>query len=388
MTVCGAYVDEVTLVPQVFFEQLYGRMSVQGRPAVLHHQPGQPGALVHAGLAVPGGRKPICRFSFTIDDNPFLDEDYVRRHEGLPRGPVLPPVHPRRMGGGRGRDLRLVGPGPAHRHRPAVRRHPQVDQPRCRLRHVEPVPRRAARPRPDRKLYAAAEWRYEARQTRKQLTDTEYSQRLRGWLLDVPHIGAVRPQFITVDPSAASFVTQLKRDKLTPTPAKNDVMDGIRTVSSLLAANKLLVHASCKALITEIGGYSWDDQAALRGDEQPAEGCRPWRRRPPLRDLHHPCSVAAAARPRRLTPTPSKETVMPLPPSGNTPGPRPSWRSRTPTWTCGGPGIPGTPRISPQVYGGPSYAAEPSGPRVLRRRQAAHRRRHCGRAAHVLGAGR
>src|SRR5690606_4127011 len=121
----------------------------------------------------------------------------------------------------------------------------------------------------DRRLYAAAEWRYESRQHKRQLTDAEYSERLRAWLGEVPGIGAVRPQFVTVDPSAASFSTQLQRDKLRPTPAKNDVMDGIRTVSSLLAANKLLVHESCKELITEIGGYSWDDQAALRGEERP-----------------------------------------------------------------------------------------------------------------------
>jgi hypothetical protein len=121
----------------------------------------------------------------------------------------------------------------------------------------------------DRKLYAAAEWRYDSRQHRRQLTDTEYSERMRAWLRDVPGIGAVRPQFTCVDPSAASFTTQLRRDHLTPTAAKNDVMDGIRTVSSVLAANKLFVHASCKDLITEIGGYSWDDQAALRGEERP-----------------------------------------------------------------------------------------------------------------------
>jgi PBSX family phage terminase large subunit len=121
----------------------------------------------------------------------------------------------------------------------------------------------------DRRLYIASEWRYDGRQQRRQLTDLEYSERLRAWLSDVPGLGAVRPQFVTVDPSAASFSAQLKRDRLTPTPANNAVLDGIRTISSLLSAGKLLVHSSCKGLITEMPGYAWDDKAAEKGEDKP-----------------------------------------------------------------------------------------------------------------------
>jgi PBSX family phage terminase large subunit len=269
MTLCGAYVDEVTLVPQVFFEQLLGRMSVRGAQLFCTTNPDNPAHWFMRDWLSQEGKKPLRRFSFTIDDNPFLDPDYVAdikaMHEGLfyrrfilgewvaAEGAIYDAWD---------RDRHIVTSLPSE----GIHKWISLGVDYGTTNPFHAVLLGLGR---DRRLYAAAEWRYEARQTRKQLTDTEYSERLRGWLQDVPGIGAVRPQFVTVDPSAASFSAQLKRDKLTPTPAKNDVMDGIRTVSSVLATNKLLVLASCKALIQEIGGYSWDDQAALRGVEQP-----------------------------------------------------------------------------------------------------------------------
>lgn len=269
MTLCGAYVDEVTLVPQIFFEQLLGRMSVKGAQLFCTTNPDNPAHWFMRDWLSQEGKKPIRRFSFTIDDNPFLDEDYVRdikaMHEGL--------FYRRFILG------EWVAAEGAIYDAWDRERHIVTDLPRDRIHRWISLGVDYGTKNPfhaillglgtDRKLYAAAEWRYDSRQNRKQLTDSEYSQRLRNWLADVPGYGPIRPQFVTVDPSAASFVAQLKRDKLTPTLAQNNVMDGIRTVSSLLAANKLIVHASCKDLIGEIGGYSWDDKAALRGEERP-----------------------------------------------------------------------------------------------------------------------
>jgi phage terminase large subunit len=49
------------------------------------------------------------------------------------------------------------------------------------------------------------------------------------------------------------------------------VLDGIRLVSSLLAAGKLKVHRSCQALITELPAYVWSDKAALAGEDKPVK---------------------------------------------------------------------------------------------------------------------
>jgi hypothetical protein len=66
----------------------------------------------------------------------------------------------------------------------------------------------------------------------------------------------VRPERTVVDPSAASFVVQLYKDGLTPTLANNAVLDGIRQVSSLIAAERLRSHRSCAGWNDEVAGYS------------------------------------------------------------------------------------------------------------------------------------
>jgi hypothetical protein len=118
----------------------------------------------------------------------------------------------------------------------------------------------------DGRLYVASEYRHDSRLARRQLTDAQYSAGLRDWLTSQQ----ASPEWVFVDPSAASFSTQLWSDGLTGvTPAVNDVLDGIRSVSVALGSGLLSVHRSCTGLIDEIAGYAWDDAAAERGEDKP-----------------------------------------------------------------------------------------------------------------------
>ena len=125
----------------------------------------------------------------------------------------------------------------------------------------------------DKRLYLVDEWRWDSRQQHRQMTDVEYSARLRDWLANVrlpaSELRGVKPQFVIVDPSAAGFRQQLYVDGMSPVLADNAVLDGIRLVSSLLAAGKLLVARRCKGFIDEVTGYAWDDRAALIGEDKP-----------------------------------------------------------------------------------------------------------------------
>ncbi|CAM5367252.1 PBSX family phage terminase large subunit [Streptomyces californicus] len=53
------------------------------------------------------------------------------------------------------------------------------------------------------------------------------------------------------------------------THADNAVLDGIRTISSLLGTGDLLIHESATGLVEELPGYSWDDTAAEAGEDKP-----------------------------------------------------------------------------------------------------------------------
>ena len=44
-------------------------------------------------------------------------------------------------------------------------------------------------------------------------------------------------------------------------PAENNVLNGIRITSDLLAGGKILIHESCKDSIREFGLYRWDEKA-------------------------------------------------------------------------------------------------------------------------------
>jgi PBSX family phage terminase large subunit len=127
----------------------------------------------------------------------------------------------------------------------------------------------------DRRLYVVAEWRWDSRARHKQLTDAEYSRKLAGWLSSVQHPGSalygVTPERIVVDPSATSFRVQLFQDRMQPVLADNEVLDGIRQVSSLLSSGRLLVHKSCTHLIGEMQSYSWDEKAAAKGEDVPVK---------------------------------------------------------------------------------------------------------------------
>ncbi|MDX3282917.1 PBSX family phage terminase large subunit, partial [Streptomyces scabiei] len=267
MTCAGALVDEATLVPQEFWTQLLGRMSVPGAKLFASTNPGSPAHWLKRDFIDRRDELGIAYWHFTLDDNPSLGTDYVEAIKAEFVG-----LWYRRfvLGEWIAAEGAVFDMWDDQRHitstLPEIAKWIGVGVDYGQTNPFHATLLGLGR---DRRLYIASEWRYDGRQQRRQLTDLEYSQRMRAWLSDVPGIGAVRPQFVTVDPSAASFSAQLRRDKLTPTPANNAVLDGIRTMSSLLSAGKLLVHSSCKGLIAEMPGYAWDDKAAEKGEDKP-----------------------------------------------------------------------------------------------------------------------
>ena len=268
-SVCLAVADEITLLPEAFFKQLLGRLSVPGARLIGTTNPDSSGHWLKRDFIDRAVELGIGHWHFTLDDNPSLTPQYTESIKAEYGEGTL--FFKRFIEG------RWIAAEGAVFDMWDERRHVIADLPPIHRWVALGVDYGTRNPfhatllglGQDRRLYVASEWRYDGRTQRRQLTDAEYSERLRGWLSDVPGIGRVSPQFVTVDPSAASFIAQLHRDKMTPTGAKNTVLDGIRTMSTLLASGKLLVHASCTGLINEMPGYAWDDKAAEKGEDKP-----------------------------------------------------------------------------------------------------------------------
>ena len=82
-------------------------------------------------------------------------------------------------------------------------------------------------------------------------------------------IGEDKIKYVIVDPSAASFKTELRENGFHVVDAINDVLDGIRATSKELMEKLIIIDKSCINTIMEFGGYVWDVKACMRGDEKP-----------------------------------------------------------------------------------------------------------------------
>lgn len=263
-TVVLAYVDEATLVPRGFWMMLMSRLRVPGARCLATTNPDGPAHWLRKDFILRAGELNFAHWHFRLDDNPSLTEDYKREllaeYVGLwhrrfilgewclAEGAVYEMWDHDRM---------VVKELPEIRHWLGV----GVD-----VGTVNAFSAHTLGLGVDNRLYLAHEYRYDSRVARRQLTNPEYSERLRGWLTK----SGASPDWVYVDPSAADFSLQLHRDGLSNVAnAVNDVMPGIRTLSGVMALDAFRVHESCRGFIEEVPGYSWDDKAAQRGEDKP-----------------------------------------------------------------------------------------------------------------------
>ena len=100
------------------------------------------------------------------------------------------------------------------------------------------------------------EYYYDGRSQKRQLTDEEYCDEILALADGYPVAKVI------VDPSAASFITALKRRGFRVQQADNAVLDGIRRTSVFLKNGTIKIHRSCADSIREFGLYRWDEKAA------------------------------------------------------------------------------------------------------------------------------
>ena len=271
LTACLGMIDEATLVPKAFFTQFLARLSVPGARLLLTTNPDGPAHWLRKEFIQRADQLDLAHFHFTLDDNPSLAPEYVAAIKAEFTGMWFKRMVLGQWVSAEGAIYDMWDPD---RHvidlLPPIWRWicASVDYGTSNPFHALLLGIDASQT-----IYVASEWRHSARDTRRSLTDVEYSAELKKWLRDyrppASHVPGVQPEATVVDPSAASFIQQLYRDGLTPTPADNAVSDGIRLVSTVLSAGKLKVHRSCKALIDEFPGYSWDEKKAQRGVDAP-----------------------------------------------------------------------------------------------------------------------
>jgi PBSX family phage terminase large subunit len=268
MTCAGAYVDEATLVPEPFWDMLLTRMRAVGARIFASTNPDAPTHWLKAKfIDDPVQRLAMKIFSFELVDNTQLDPAYVAHIKASNVGLFYKRFVLGQWVAAQGaiydmfdHATQVVDILPQIRQWVSV----GIDYGATNPTHAVLIGMGE-----DRRLYVASEHRYAKTSGTLSLTQAEASRRIVQWLDNVPHHGRVRPSYVVVDPSAASFKSQLLQDGLNPTAADNSVIDGIRLVSNLLANRQLLIHSSCRELLKEINSYTWDPRAALEGTDAP-----------------------------------------------------------------------------------------------------------------------
>lgn len=274
-TIGLVYCDEATLIPESFWMMLLSRLRVPGARNVLLATTNPDGPLhwLRKNFILRGTEAGVIDWQFRLDDNPALDAEYKdllrRQYVGLWGKRFIDGLWTLAQGA-------VYDMWDESRHvvdeLPLMLRWPGVG---IDYGTTNPFAALLLGIGADKRLYFTAEYRWDSRKERRQKTDGEYSAALTKWIDNYKAPGSEHPGVVPekwiVDPSAASFITQLWRDGYSPIGADNSVLDGIRLVSSLLAGDLLRFHRSCTGWIEECPSYVWSEKAALKGIDEPVK---------------------------------------------------------------------------------------------------------------------
>ena len=290
ITLAGVFFDEVALMPESFVNQATGRCSVKGSKFWFNCNPDGPyhwfkvnwidkatGYLRKKATAEirrkageegkEDGLKELLYLHFTMEDNLSLAEEIKARYRSMYTG-----VFFKRYILG----LWAVAEGVIYdmfseeRHVKDIRDFFQILINRNRYVSCDYGTQNATvfllwNKGRDGRWYCTREYYYSGRDKGKQKTDSEYADDLRDWLEET------QVKAVIVDPSAASFIAELRKRGYKVLKAKNDVLDGIRLVGTLLNLGQIIFASSCTETIKEFASYIWDDKALERGEDKPVK---------------------------------------------------------------------------------------------------------------------
>lgn len=251
ITLAGALLDEVALMPRSFVEQVCARCSVSGSKLWFNCNPDGPEHWFYKNWVLKCKEMNALHIHFTMADNLSLADEIRARYERMYEGVF----YQRYILG-----LWVLAEGLVYnfqeeyitdKQTPGAEYYISIDYGTLNpfsagLWSVT-----------GSKAVRIKEYYYDGRNTKRQLTDEEYCNEIEKLAKDRPITKVI------VDPSAASFITALKRRGFRVQQADNSVLDGIRRTSVYLKNGNIKIHRSCVDAIREFGLYRWDDKKTV-----------------------------------------------------------------------------------------------------------------------------
>lgn len=298
ITLAGLFCDEVALMPESFVNQATGRCSIAGSKYWFNCNPDGPyhwfkvnwidkaigylgktkTAKIREDAAKTGadpGLKKLLYVHFTMDDNLSLSDEIKARYRSMYTGVFFKRYIMGLWSMAEGIIYDMFDPVRNTANTEALAAAYKAENGRdfwtderyvsCDYGTQNPTAFLLWNKAVDKKWYCRQEYYYSGRDKGRQKTDKEFSDDLTAWL------DGIAIKSVILDPAAASFKAQLEKDGYKVKKAKNDVLDGIRFVATLLLQGSIFIDSSCDNLIKEFASYIWDAKAGERGEDKPVK---------------------------------------------------------------------------------------------------------------------
>ena len=251
ITLSGILFDEVALMPQSFVEQALARCSVSNSKFWFNCNPEYPQHWFFQDWIKNAATKKALYLHFTMNDNPSLSPEIKKRYESLYSGTFFERFIEGRWVAAEGSVYPEMCNSDSFVDVPNVKFEKYMIS--CDYGTVNPTSM-GLWAKFHETWYRIREYYYDSRKKNGPRTDEEHYSAL------CELVGNLKIDAITVDPSAASFIALIRHyGKFKVIPAKNNVINGIRKVSSALKSKSLVICNSCKDSMREFSLYRWEN---------------------------------------------------------------------------------------------------------------------------------
>ncbi len=264
------YCDEMTLYPESIIDMIDTRLSKPHSMGFASMNPSYPDHKIKKWIdKADAGDKNYYQLHFTLDDNPYVDEDYKQRIRDslsglfykrnylglwcLAEGAIFDFFD---------RKIHVLNKPPcAAEYWIAGIDYGVSNAFACLLIGVNT----GTSNQTGRRWWVEKEYYWDSKKTGRQKVNSEFAKDVAEFL--EPY--AIRG--IYMDPSALSMKLELQRMGMHVIPADNDVYNGIEKMTSEMSKGNLYVLKDCPNLIREIEGYVWDSKKSAQGEDEPVK---------------------------------------------------------------------------------------------------------------------
>lgn len=265
LTVENGWGDEATTWPESFWDMLGTRLSLPNSRLLVTANPGTANHFLKRRV-VDAGDPDMHVEKFLLGENPTLSPEYVarlhRQYTGLfYRRMILAEW--------------VAAEGAVYQTwDPDTMVQPLPDSANLRLLATgidygvtNPSAGSAVALSDDGRLFIVSQWNPNPGKDQR-LTDVQLADSYIRWENELAGVYGP-PQRRYADPSAASFIEEMRGRRYPFFKADNQVVEGINVVASLLDTGRLVLGSNTAPLQTELSEYRWDPKATEKGLDKP-----------------------------------------------------------------------------------------------------------------------